>query len=151
MAIAGRAMDESAHSSITEMLYGGPVPWEKGGHHFNLMDHIRSCGGEIVYEDDLVIAYVEEDDDQREAAKGADEKRITIAPKGSVQSLFDLDVGDTQTAAHLLYAIQQVTFKLGLHKTGYEIRANVMPPYQQRPRLRLKIRTENANQEDELG
>jgi hypothetical protein len=124
--------------SLCEVLNGGPVAWPNPSEP-DIMRHVEKTGAKIIYEDQHVVAF-EEDDDDREEPKGADEQRITIAPKKSVPSLLDLDVTDSQMAAHLLYAIQQVAFKLGLQNHGFEIRANVLPPYQRRPQLRLKIR-----------
>jgi hypothetical protein len=53
----------------------------------------------------------------------------------------DFGVEDAQLSAHLLFALQQVAYKLNLHKTGFEVRFNVLPPYQRRPHLSLHIRT----------
>lgn len=106
----------------------------------NIVIHVASTGAEVVYEDDHVIAF-EENDDDREGTAQAGERRITIAPKKHIPSLMDIDISDQQVAIHLLYAIQQVAYKLGLYKTGFEVRADVLPPYQRRPHIRLKIRT----------
>ena len=128
--------------SVVEVLRGEPIIWPKGdrAHHFDIMEHVKKMGGKIIYEDAQVVAYEEPADDDREGPMEKGELRITVAPKARVATLLDLDVGDAGLAAHLLVAIQQVAFKLGLHKTGFEIRSNILPPYQERPRLRLKIR-----------
>lgn len=133
-------MSKAEHAvSITEVLLGKPVDWPKTGSK-NAVDHVHNSKAEIVYEDDHVIAYID-DDDPREGDAAPGEKRISISPKDSPPSLMDIDISDGHIATQLLYAVQQVTFKLGLHKTGFEIRANVLPPYQERPFIRLKIRT----------
>jgi hypothetical protein len=126
--------------SITELLRGEPVKWPKPDPNFDVMHHIASAGAVVVFEDDHVVAY-EIDDDDREATIAVGERRITVAPKKPVQSLLDVGIADAQLMAHLLFALQQVTYKLGLHKTGFEVRFNVLPPYQRRPHLSLHIRT----------
>ena len=135
--------------STTEILLGKPVEWPKPEHK-DPVAHVKASGAEIIYEDDHVIAYFD-DDDSREEPAGPGEQRISISPKHAPASLMDIDVSDQSTATHLLYAVQQVTFKLGLQKTGYEIRANVLPPYQQSPFIRLKIRTGDPKKSKGLG
>ncbi len=133
-------MAKEDHSvQLTEVLRGGKVQWDKPKHR-DVMEHIRSHNPEIIYEDEHVIAYIDDEDSREEPAQ-AGEKRISISPKNSPPSLMDLDITDAKVATHLLFAIQQVTYKLGLYKTGFEIRANVLPPYQQNPFIKLKIRT----------
>jgi hypothetical protein len=61
-------------------------------------------------------------------------------PKRHVRSLLDLSVGDEELNAALLFAIQQVAYKLDLQHKGFEVRAHVLPPYQHRPGLVYKIR-----------
>jgi hypothetical protein len=126
--------------SVAELLIGEPIKWPKPDPHFDVMDHIAATGAAIVFEDDHVVAY-EIDDDERESTIAVNERRITVAPKKPVQSLLDVGIADAQLTAHLLFALQQVAFKLGLHKTGFEVRSNVLPPYQRRPHLSLNIRT----------
>jgi hypothetical protein len=132
-------MSKSDAIDLSEVLNGGPVAWPKPDDHEEVLKHIARSGAKIVYEDDHVVAF-EEDDDEREGAKIEGEHRITVMPKKAIASLLDLNVTDGQTAAHLLYGVQQVAFKLGLQNTGFEIRENVLPPYQRRPQFRLKIR-----------
>jgi hypothetical protein len=126
--------------SIAELMRGGPITWPKPDSHFDLMKHIEASGAVVVFEDEHVIAY-EIDDDDREEAMVAGERRITIAPRKTVQSLLDVGIADAQLSAHLLFGLQQVAYKLSLHKTGFEVRFNVLPPYQRRPHLSLHIRT----------
>ena len=126
-------------TSTTEVLLGKPVTWPKVT-EVNIMTHVASSGAVVVFEDDHVIAF-EENDDEREGIVQPGERRITIAPKKHVPSIMDIDLSDHNVAIHLLYAIQQVAYKLQLYKTGFEVRADVLPPYQTRPHIRLKIRT----------
>jgi hypothetical protein len=126
--------------SIAELLRGRPIVWPKPDPHFDVMKHIASAGAHIVFEDGHVVAY-EIDDDDREDPMQAGERRITIAPRKPVQSLLDIGIADAQLSAHLLFALQQVAFKLNLYKTGFEVHFNVLPPYQRRPHLSLHIRT----------
>lgn len=124
---------------LSEVILGKPVAWPKPDHR-DVMEHIAKTKAEIIYEDDHVVAYFD-DDDTREDPATPNEKRVSISPKKSPPSLADLDISHGHIATSLLYAVQQVTFKLGLNKTGFELRANVLPPYQERPFIRLKIRT----------
>jgi hypothetical protein len=126
--------------SITELMRGRPITWPKPDPHFDVMKHIAAAGAVVVFEDGHVVAY-EIDDDERESARKPGERRITIAPKKPVQSLLDIGIADAQLSAHLLFALQQVAYKLNLHRTGFEVRFNVLPPYQRRPHLSLHIRT----------
>jgi len=126
--------------SIAELMRGGAIAWPKPDSHFDIMKHIEASGAVVVFEDEHVVAY-EIDDDAREGPMQAGERRISIAPRKTVQSLIDIGIADAQLAAHLLFALQQVAYKLSLHKTGFEVRFNVLPPYQRRPHLSLHIRT----------
>jgi hypothetical protein len=126
--------------SIAELLRGEPIAWPRPDPHFDVMKHIAEAGAVVVFEDEHVVAY-ENDDDEREGTIAEGERRLTIAPKNPVQSLLDIGIADAQLTAHLLFALQQVAYKLGLHETGFEVRSNVLPPYQRRPHLSLQIRT----------
>jgi hypothetical protein len=126
--------------SIAELMRGRPIEWPKPDSHFDVMKHIAKSGATVVFEDEHVVAY-EIDDDEREETIQAGERRITIAPRKPVASLLDVGIADSQVSAHLLFALQQVAYKLDLHKTGFEVRFNVLPPYQRRPHLSLHIRT----------
>jgi hypothetical protein len=126
--------------STAELLRGAPIIWPKPDPHFDVMKHIAAAGAVIIFEDEHVVAY-EIDDDDREGPIGSTERRITIAPRKAVQSLLDVGIADAQLSAHLLFAMQQVAYKLNLHKSGFEVRFNVLPPYQRRPHLSLHIRT----------
>lgn len=135
--------------STTEMLLGKPVEWAKPEHK-DPVAHAKATGAEIIYEDDHVIAYFD-DEDGREEPAAPGEQRISISPKNAPPSLMDIDASNQAVSTHLLYAVQQVTYKLGLQKTGYEIRANVLPPYQLNPFIRLKIRTGDPKKLKSLG
>jgi hypothetical protein len=125
---------------VAEILRGRPIVWPKPDSHFDIMKHIARSNAVVVFENEHVIAF-EIDDDEREDAIGATERRITIAPKKPVQSILELGIADTELSAHLLFAVQQVAYKLNLHRSGFEVRFNVLPPYQRRPHLSLRIRT----------
>lgn len=143
-------MSKAKHAiPVTEVLLGHPVAWPKPASK-TAVEHVQNSGAEVIYEDDDVIAYFD-DDDAREGTAAPGERRISISPKNSPPSLMDIDISDGRVATQLLYAVQQVTFKLGLHKTGFEIRANVLPPYQERPFIRLKIRTGDPKKSKGLG
>jgi hypothetical protein len=126
--------------SVTELVCGRPIEWPKPDSHFDVMKHIEKSGAVVVFEDEHVVAYEIDDDDREEDIKPG-ERRISIAPRKPVQSLLDIGVADAQLSAHLLFALQQVAYKLNLHKTGFEVRMNVLPPYQRHPHLSLHIRT----------
>jgi hypothetical protein len=126
--------------SIAELLRGAPIEWPKPEEHFDVMKHIDKHDGRIIFEDEYVVSF-EIDEDDREGKKDPGERRITIAPKRKVESLLDLGTADTLLSAHLLFGIQQTAYKLGLHHTGFEIRFNVLPPYQRRPHFSMRIRT----------
>ncbi len=126
--------------SIAELMRGTPIVWPKPDSHFDVMKHIAEACKNIVFEDEHVVAY-EDDDDDREGAMQAGERRITIAPLKPIQSLLDIGIADAQLSAHLLFALQQVAYKLNLHKSGFEVRFNVLPPYQRRQHLSLHVRT----------
>ncbi len=121
-------------------MRGGPITWPKPDLHLDLMEYIAAAGAVVIYEDEHVVAY-EIDDDDREPTIRAGERRITISPRKPIQSLLDIGIADAQLSAHLLFGLQQVAYKLSLHKTGFEVRFNVLPPYQRRPHLSLHIRT----------
>jgi hypothetical protein len=126
--------------SVAELLRGEPIAWPKPEPDFDVMKHIAAAGAVVVFEDEHIVAY-ENDDDEREGTMAPGERRITVAPKKPVQSLLDIGVADAELTAHLLFALQQIAYKLGLHETGFEVRSNVLPPYQRRPHLSLQIRT----------
>jgi len=126
--------------SVAELLRGEPIKWPKPDAHVDIMDHIAETGATVVFEDDHVVAY-EMNEDERESTIPVGEHGITVASKKPVQSLLDVGVADAQLMVHLLFALQQVAYKLDLHKAGFEVRFNVLPPYQRRPHLSLHIRT----------
>jgi hypothetical protein len=68
------------------------------------------------------------------------EIRITIVPKEPVKTLLDLNVTHEDLNARMLFAVQQVAYKLGLQNQGFEVRSHVLPPYQRRPGYALHIR-----------
>jgi hypothetical protein len=123
-----------------ELLRGAPIAWPKCDEDTDIARHVRNTAARIVFEDDQVIAF-EVDDDEREGPAASNERRITVTPKMQLESLLDIGVAEAQLSAHLLFALQEVAFKLKLYQTGFEVRCNVLPPYQRRPRFSLQIRT----------
>jgi hypothetical protein len=69
-------------------------------------------------------------------------------PRKPVQSLLDIGIADAELSAHLLFELQQVAYKLNLHHTGFEVRFNLLPPYQRRPHLSLHIRTSDPKKSE---
>jgi len=135
-------MSKTKIVSTAELLRGGEIPWPHGDAGYDVMQHICAIGANVIFEDDDVVAY-EVDDDEREAKLVPGERRFTVAPKKSIPTLLDVGIADAQIAAKLLFAVQQVAFKMNLHATGFEVRSNVLPPYQRRPHLSLELRTGN--------
>jgi hypothetical protein len=126
--------------SITELLRGTSVAWPSDKTHHDVMSDVAATKAVVVFEDHHVVAF-ENSADKPENPMGQTERRFTIAPKKVVPSLLDIGIADAELIAHLLFAIQQVTYKLSLHRTGFEVRANVLPPYQHRPYFSFELRT----------
>jgi hypothetical protein len=129
---------------ITEVLRPTPIEWPKKGSLHALLKkltgtELEDAGVEVVYEDDHVIAFHEVDDDDDHAHKWS--VRVTVAPKHHVATLLDLGVGNEALTAALLSGVQQASLRLGLHKTGFELFAGVLPPFQQNSYLTLRIRS----------
>jgi hypothetical protein len=122
---------------LSDIVAKTPVEWPKRAPS-EWEDAIK--GAEVIYEDHQVVAFHETEDDPLESPRIAGEIRVTLMPKRHVHSLLDLGVADEHLNAALLFAIQQVAYKLGLHQKGFEVRAHVLPPYQHRPGLVYKIR-----------
>jgi hypothetical protein len=96
---------------------------------------------EIVYEDKHVVVFHDPVDEEHESQRASGEIRLTLlAKRDGVDSLMDLGVADETLNAAILHGIQQAALRLGLHNTGFEVRAHVYPPLQRRPELAFKIR-----------
>jgi hypothetical protein len=96
---------------------------------------------EVVYEDHHVILFHDPVDEEHESKRVPGEIRLTLlSKKDGVDSLMDLGVADETLNAAILHGLQQAAFRLGLEKTGFEVRAHVYPPFQHRPELAFKIR-----------
>lgn len=107
-----------------------PKDWEK-----------QVDDNEIVYEDRHVVVFHDPIDDEHESERAPGEIRLTLlSKKEGVESLMDLGVSDETLNAAILHGIQQAALRLGLEKTGFEVRAHVYPPLQRRPELAFKIR-----------
>lgn len=122
---------------LSDVVAKSPIEWSK-----KAIDWEEAiAGADVIYEDHHVVAFHETEDDPQEAARVPGEIRVTLMPKRHVRSLLDLGVADEELNAALLFAVQQVAYKLDLHKQGFEVRAHVLPPYQHRPGLVYKIRS----------
>jgi hypothetical protein len=128
-------MKEQVH--LSDIVAKTPIQWPKKAVDWE--EAIK--GAEVIYEDHLVVAFHETEDDPQESLRVPGELRITLMPKRHVRSLLDLSVADEHLNAALLFAIQQVAYKLDLQDKGFEVRAHVLPPYQHRPGLVYKIRS----------
>jgi hypothetical protein len=124
---------------LTDVLAVAPERWPKRVRHKTLRKKLRGKGIEVVYEDDLVVGFHQIEDDY-ESPQHTWRTRVVVAPKAEVHTLMDLGVADEALTTALLHGIQQVALKLGLHKEGFEVRADVLPPYQQVGYLRFKVR-----------
>lgn len=99
------------------------------------------AGNEIVYEDHHVVVFHDPVDEEHESQRVPGEIRLTLLSKREdIDSLMDLSVADETLNAAILHGIQQAALRLGLEKTGFEVRAHVYPPLQRRPELAFKIR-----------
>jgi hypothetical protein len=98
-------------------------------------------GNEVVYEDRHVVVFHDPADEENESQRVSGEIRLTLlSKKDNVDSLMHLGVADETLNAAILHGIQQAALRLGLEKTGFEVRAHVYPPLQHRPELAFKIR-----------
>jgi diadenosine tetraphosphate (Ap4A) HIT family hydrolase len=125
---------------LTDLITAGKIDWGKKS-----QDWRKAVGGaQVVYEDDHVIAFHDPVDAPHESPRTEGEIRITVLPKEPVGTLMDLNVTHEPLNARMLFAVQQVAYKLGLHKQGFEVREHVLPPYQHRPGYALRIRAGKA-------
>jgi hypothetical protein len=137
-----QSADKTLH--VTEVLRTKPIEWPKHGTLHSLLRKLTGAetegdaGLEVVYEDDHVVAFHEIDPDDGEAHKWS--VRVTVAPKHHRTTLLDLGIVDDKLSAALLNGVQQAALKLGLHETGFEMYAGVLPPFQRNAYLTLQIR-----------
>jgi len=124
---------------MTEVLAVAPDRWPKRVRYKTLRKKLKRKGIEVIYEDDLVVAFHQSEDDY-DSPQHTWRTRVVVAPKNEMHTLLDLGVADEALTTALLHGIQQVALKLNLHKEGFEIRADVLPPYQQVGYLRFKLR-----------
>ena len=97
---------------------------------------------EIVYEDKRVAIFHDPVDEEHESPRVPGEIRLTLLTKSDeVESLMDLGIIDEALNSAILHGIQQAALRLGLEKTGFEVRAHIYPPLQHRPVLEFKIRS----------
>ena len=121
---------------LTDVINGGKIPWGKKAQ--NWAKTVRDA--EIVYEDDAVVAFHDPEDSPHESPRVEGEIRITVLPKRQVATMLDLNITHEDLNAQMLFAVQQVAYKLGLQNEGFEVRSHVLPPYQHRPGYALHIR-----------
>ena len=135
-------MKKSERIGLSELLRDGDMTWPKAAHRGEPPGVTDDT--DIVYEDEHVVAYVERECEVDESVPGPEEVRVTLVPRQRIGSLMDLGVADGALSAALLNGIQQVAYRLNLQHHGFEVRAHVLPPMQQRPHLTLKIRSGKA-------
>src|SRR5450631_1744712 len=122
---------------LSDVLRGEPLAFESTK---TLHDHLRDiCDDDVVYEDDLTIAYIHRTADHGSTTHWT--HKIAIALKAHVPTLLDLDVSDARETGALLRAIQAVAYKLNLFETGFEIRADILPPLQRKGYLEISVRS----------
>jgi hypothetical protein len=95
---------------------------------------------DVVFEDKQVVVFYDPVDEEHESDRTEGEVRLTLLSKKHAHSIMDLGVSDEGLGAAILHGIQQAAYRLGLEKTGFEVRAHVYPPLQHRPELAFKIR-----------
>jgi hypothetical protein len=129
---------------LSDVLREQPIEWPKHGTLHALLKKLTGAeaesgvGLEIVHEDDHVVAFHEVDPDDGTTHKWL--VRVTVAPKHHRSTLLDLGIQDQTLTAALLNGVQQAALKLGLHETGFEVFAGVLPPFQRNSYLTLHIR-----------
>lgn len=130
--------DEETKRRVTPAeLLGADPQWSKDRKRWEEL----AGGNEIVYEDHHVIVFHDPVDEEHESRRTDGEIRLTLLSKSAtVESLMDLSVADETLNAAILHGIQQSALRLGLEKTGFEVRAHIYPPLQHRPELAFKIR-----------
>ena len=90
---------------------------------------------ERVYENDEALAF--------RAPKGHRNKKydqhVIVIPKRHVETLLDLGPEDAPVAGCVLDAIRGAAAAAGLDRSGFFVRANVLPPYQGTGHLHLHL------------
>ena len=79
----------------------------------------REVSADIVYEDDLVLAFRD--------IKPHAPVHVLIVPKRPIPRLADAQPGDHQVLGHLLLKAAEVAAKLGIKETGYRLVINNGP------------------------
>jgi len=118
-------------------VLGGELIWPKEPKAWKkLVDE-----NEVLYEDRHVVVFHDPVDEEHESARVPGEIRLTLlSKKEGVETLMDLGVADETLSAAILHGIQQAALILGLEKKGFEVRAHIYPPLQNRPAVAFKIR-----------
>jgi hypothetical protein len=135
---AARMSGDRARKTRTPAdVLGAQPKWSKDPKSW---EHVVA-DNDVVYEDRHVVVFHDPVDEEQESQRVPGEIRLTLlSKKDGVDSLMDLGVADETLNAAILHGIQQAAFRLGLEKTGFEVRAHVYPPLQHRPELAFKIR-----------
>lgn len=128
-------------------ILGGPPQWPKDAKPWDKL----VGGADVIYEDADVVVFHDEEDEAGESARVPGEIRATLLSKRHIHSLMDLGVADEPLAAKMLHGIQQAAYRLGLEKTGFEVRAHIYPPMQHRPELAFKIRAGKPPKKNEAA
>src|SRR5271167_526402 len=79
----------------------------------------REIPAEIVYEDDLVLAFRD--------IKPHAPTHVLIVPKKAIPRIAEAEAGDEKLLGHLLLKAVEVANKLGLKSTGYRLVINNGP------------------------
>jgi hypothetical protein len=118
-------------------VLSGPPNWPKEPREWEKIVGDK----EVVFQDKHVVVFHDPEDEEHESERDPGEIRCTLIVKDAAHSLMDLGIADEPLNAHILHGIQQAAYRLGLQNKGFEVRAHVYPPFQQRPELRIKIRS----------
>lgn len=127
--------DESI-MNLSEILYGGPITWEKPDPDDSFRGILNGKRSHtVIYEDKRVFAFHPDVD-----SKNVNwEIHVVLIPKKVIPTLLDLGIADAQIWCALLNGVQMVARRLNLYKKGFVLKVNVLPPYQHTPRLHLHI------------
>lgn len=132
----GGVIDDTKELLNAADVLAGPPQWPKEPKPWGKL----VGDNDVVFEDGKVVVFHDPVDEAHESARAPGETRLTLLSKKHVHSLLDLGVHDDGLAAAVLNGIQQAAYRLGLEKTGFEVRAHVYPPLQHRPELAFQIR-----------
>jgi histidine triad (HIT) family protein len=97
-----------------------------------------------IYENDWALAFhdIGDHNDMRW------ETNVVVITKRQIQCILDLGIADDQVWLGLLDCIQNTAKRLGLDETGFTMKINVLPPYQDTPRIHMHML---AGEKDQKG